>query len=188
MKKIIAILLLLIPLSGCIPAAVVAGATVGGAIVYDKRSFKTILQDRHSAQTAQNIINSDPLLKKRTHISVAVFDHIALMVGQAQTPELRQRAYQLVKNVKHIQKVYNEVRIEGSISTLEATNDAWLTTKVKSAMLAAKGLHSTQIKVVTENAVVYLMGMVSHEQGALAANVVRRVNGVRKVVTVFQYI
>ena len=188
MKKMITLLLLLIPLSGCIPAAIVAGATAGGAIIYDKRSIGTILKDRHAAQTAQNTINRDRWLKGRSHISVAVFNQIALMVGQAQTAALRKRAFNIVENTKGVKRVYNEVRIEGPISTIQATNDAWITTKVKTAMLATKGLSSTQIKAVTENGVVYLMGEVSHQQGNLAANVARQMSGVLKVVKVFQYL
>ena len=70
---------------------------------------------------------------------------------------------------------------------IQRNNDAWLTTKTKTAMLAAKGLHSAQIKVVTENSVVYLMGLVNHQQANLATSVARRVSGVRKVIRVFQY-
>ena len=165
----------------------VVGATAGGAVVYDKRSFKAINEDRHATEIAQTLIDHSKTLKGRSHISVATFNHIMLMIGQAQTPELRDYAYKLVSNVKHVQRIYNEVIIAGSTSLIQRANDAWITTKEKASMLAAKGLNSTQIKVVTESSVVYLMGLVSREQGKLAANVARRVPGVRKVVKVFQY-
>ena len=53
-------------------------------------------------------------------------------------------------------------------------------------MLAKKDLHSTQIKVVTENSVVYLMGMLTPQQAELATDVARRIDGVREVVKVFE--
>jgi len=187
MKKFIAILLLTIPLCGCVPVALVVGATAGGALIYNKRSFKTMMQDRDAAQTAQDYINEDPILQHKTHINVAVLNHIGLMVGQAQTPELRDRAYALVSRVKNISRIYNEVNIAGPTSMLQRSNDTWITTKVKTEMLGKHGLHSDDIKVVTENGVVYLMGKVSREQGLLATNVARRIKGVRKVVQVFQY-
>ena len=43
------------------------------------------------------------------------------------------------------------------------------------------------IKVVTENGVVYLMGSISPQQGDLASQVTRQVDGVQKVVTLFEY-
>jgi osmotically-inducible protein OsmY len=55
-------------------------------------------------------------------------------------------------------------------------------------MLTKKGLESGSIRVVTENSVVYLMGIVSNEQAATAVAVARQIEGVKKVVKVFQYI
>jgi osmotically-inducible protein OsmY len=54
-------------------------------------------------------------------------------------------------------------------------------------MLAKKGLGSGSIKIVTENGVVYLMGVVTPDQANLAVEVARQVSGVKKVVKVFQY-
>lgn len=187
-KKALILLALLMPLSGCIPIALVVGATAGGAVLYNQRSLKTQLQDRDAAQRAQDYINEDPELKNRSHISVAVYNHVALMVGQAQTPTLRDRAYQLVQREKNISRIYNEVQIAGATSLLQRSNDGWITTKVKTAMVAERGLKSSDIKIVTENGVVYLMGLVSQQQAKLATNVARRVAGVRKVVKVFQYV
>ena len=109
------------------------------------------------------------------------------MVGQAQSEELRERAYDYVSRVKNIRRVYNQVKVSGSTSMLERSNDAWLTTKVKSALVAQKRVPSGLIKVVTENGDVYLMGIVSQYQAGLAANTARRVDGVREVIKVFQY-
>ena len=68
----------------------------------------------------------------------------------------------------------------------DAASDTWITTKVKAMMLKRKELQSADIKVITDNGVVYLMGNVSTEQGALAADTARRVQGVVKVVEAFQ--
>lgn len=188
MRKLLLLCCLLPLLTGCIAAAAVGGATAGGAVLYDKRSFKTMNKDRHATERGQFLINHSKILKDRSHISVATFNHIVLMVGQAQTPELREYANKLLsENMKNVQRIYNEITVAGAPSFLQRTNDAWLTTKVKTAMLAAKHLHSTEIKVVTEASTVYLMGLVGHQQGERAANVARRVAGVKKVVKVFQY-
>jgi osmotically-inducible protein OsmY len=55
-------------------------------------------------------------------------------------------------------------------------------------MLTKKGLESGSIRIVTENRVVYLMGIATQEQASLAVDVARRINGVAKVVKIFQYI
>ncbi|PIZ04653.1 MAG: phospholipid-binding protein [Gammaproteobacteria bacterium CG_4_10_14_0_8_um_filter_38_16] len=184
--KLIGMLFLILGLSSCVPAALVLGATAGGAVVYDKRSMKTMVQDRDSAQAASNLINASSDLQQGTHISVATFNHIMLLVGQTTTEEQRTTAYQLASQVKYVSRVYNEITIQKPISMWQRSKDSWITTKVKTEMMATSGLHSTQVKVVTENGVVYLMGMLTPQQSELATNVARRIDGVREVVKVFQ--
>ena len=185
-QKIILTLLITIGLSSCVTAALVIGATVGGSVVYEKRSMKTMVQDRDSAQAAANLIAASPDLQKDTHISVATFHHIMLLVGQTKTDEQRTTAYQIASQIKYVSRVYNEITIRKPISLWQRSQDAWITTKVKTEMLAKKDLHSTQIKVVTENSVVYLMGMLTPQQAELATDVARRIDGVREVVKVFE--
>ena len=168
-------------------AAIVTGATAGGAIIYDKRGFKTMNQDYNARAYAQRRLDNDPTLKGHSRLSVSVFNGIALLVGQAETSEIRDRAYQIVSGVSNIKRIYNEVTINKPASALQRTNDSWITTKVKAAMLAKAGLHSTNLKVITENGVVYLMGYVTRKQAALATDAARRISGVEKVVKVFEY-
>ena len=84
-------------------------------------------------------------------------------------------------------RVYNEITVGPATTRWQRTKDAWITTKVKSELLAKPGLHSTEIKVVTENGVVYMMGKLSHRQADMATDVERKVDGVRTVVKVFEY-
>ena len=188
MKKYLLIIILACNLSGCLTTALVSSAAIGGAILYDKRSMSTMMDDSHITQTADNLIYEDKYLKGRTHIRVATFNGITLLVGQAQTPELKQRAAQLISLVPGIKRLYNEINISGATSALQRTNDSWLSTKVRTSLLTESGFRSAQISILTENSVVYLMGEVSHTMGNKAADIARRVAGVTKVVKVFQYV
>lgn len=175
-------------LQACIPVAFVAGATAGGAIIYDNRSVKTIAEDKDIEIRAQSAIDIDAQLRgNQSHIIVTVFNHIMLLVGQAPTPELQQHAYDVVNKFPHIKRIYNEITVGVPTSNARRTQDIWITTKAKTLMLAEKGLHSTQIKVLTEDGVIYLMGLVNHTQGNLAAQVASKVSGVTQVVKLFEY-
>lgn len=188
MKKILTIFTLLISLSACVPAAFVAGATAGGAVVYENRAIKTIWQDRNITHRAQSRINRDKELRNRTNISVATFNHIVLLVGQASTEQLRFHAVKIIKDIPHIKRICNQIVIRPPISATTRSKDAWITTKIKAAMLEKEGLHSTQIKVITENGVAYLMGLTTSSQGKLAADTARKIKGVKKVVKLFEYV
>ena len=185
--RLLLVALMSVLLSGCIPAAFVAGATAGGAIIYDNRPLKTLAQDNELEFQAQRRINMDPQLRGQAHISVYVFNHIVLLVGQAPTTDLSQHAYNIVSAFPNIKRIYNEIAITQPVSGWKRSQDAWITTKVKAAMLAHAGLRSTQIKVATENGTVYLMGYVSHTQGNIAADVASKVDGVQTVVKLFEY-
>lgn len=77
--------------------------------------------------------------------------------------------------------------IEAPTSSLTRTSDAWITSKIKTKFIGAKGLSSSHFKVVTENGTVFLIAHVTRDQAAMAVNVARHVDGVQKVVKIFDY-
>ena len=186
-KTLVLVLLFSQLLTGCIPVALVAGATAGGVAVYDRRSLREGFVDREITRRCLYAIRNTNELDGRSHISVATENQVVLLVGQAQTPELKALAKQAISNVPNIKKVYNEIQVSGANSMMNRTSDSWMTTKVKTAMLREKNLKSSDIKVVTEAGTVYLMGRVTRDQADLATRVARRVGGVKMVVKVFQY-
>ena len=189
MKKLLSTLVLssAFLLSSCIPLAIVAGAAVAGTVAYDQRSVQTQMSDSDIALLAQDRLNSVTALDKHTNISIATFNGVVLLVGQAQTPQLRNEAYKIALGVPNVKHVYNEINIAGSASDLSTSNDSWLTAKVKSALVASSSLNSSSIKIVTEAGTVYLMGNLTHAQAKTAVELARHVGGVREVVKVFQY-
>ena len=87
-----------------------------------------------------------------------------LLTGQVSSAELRQLSIDTAAKVGKVRRVHNELTIEGAISLVARTNDTWLTSKVKSKMLANSKIKGNSIKVVTENGVVFLMGIISKEE------------------------
>ena len=190
MKKLILLFLLVFPLIGCVPAIIIAGAagaTLEGAVVYNQRSYKTMNQDHNTRVIIQTKIDHNPKLKKQSHISISVFNNIALLVGQTKDVELRDCAYKITITTPHVQHAYNEITINAPISTMKRVNDFWITTKVRTAMFRKSGLRSCNLKVITENKIVYLMGIVNPKQAFMASEIARHISGVQKVVKVFEY-
>lgn len=185
----ITFLLCALCLVGCVPVLLVtAGATAGGAIVSENRSVNTILQDRRITSVALSKINHDPQLREaRIHVTIATMNHVMLVAGQAPSYAIRDRIYQVAASVPEVKMLYKEVAIQAPTTQSIRTGDTWITTKVKGALLTQKDLRSAQIKVVTENSVVYLMGLIVRRQADLAANVASTVSGVRQVVRLFEY-
>lgn len=174
-------------IGGC---ATVLDATHDGPIQPDPgtRSFGTYIDDqRLQTITKVNINKAHPDLKL-ANIDVTSFNGVILLTGQVSNNELRNLAGSTAQQAHSVRQVYNEIQVRGTTSVLARTSDSWLTTKVKGVLVADKGIDSSRTKVVTENGVVYLMGLLTRLEAENAAEVVRTVGGVQKVVKAVEYI
>lgn len=126
---------------------------------------------------------------KGAHIVVAVYDGIVLLLGQVANAQLREQAAIAAENMYKVDpaRVHNHLTVGGPISMLARTNDGWLTTKVKTRLLASDQVKGLRIKVISENSTVYLMGAVTREQADAAVAVAQKAFGVQKIVKVFKY-
>lgn len=186
-KQILVISTLSLTLQGCFFVAGAAAGAAAIAVVYDHRNFQKILQDTEIANKISERIRKVPELRNESHIEVTVFNHVVLLSGETPNPAWKQQAEEIAKSVQDVARVYNQITIQGPTSSLTRTSDSWITTKIKTEMLATEDLKSGSIKVVTENGVVYLMGIVNHEQAETSVDIARQVSGVQKVVKIFQY-
>jgi len=186
-SKLLLITILTLALQGCFFIAGAAAGAAAIAIVYDHRTVDTIIQDQKIDREVLRKIAADPELHNTTHINVTSFGQVVLLTGETPTAELRQQVEKTTWTVKGIKRIYNAITIQGPTSTLTHASDTWITTKIKTEMLATKGLKSASIKVVTENGTVYLMGTVTHTQEQIVVDIARHTSGVQKVVKIFQY-
>lgn len=174
-------------IQGC-GGLVVAGAAVGAVAVHDMRPSKTMLEDKSIELTATDLIYSDTQLETKVHINVHSYNHIVLITGEALAKDLRARAVDIVRNLNNVRRVHNEIRIADLTSFESRTKDSWISSKVKTRMLATENFDATRIKVITENRTVYLMGLVSPEHGSQAAEIASKIEGVERVIKLFEYV
>ena len=140
----------------------------------------------------------EPLVKKEirdsnrefkgSHLVVVSYNGVVLLAGQVATASLVAQASDVAQKVNRVRKVHNELSVGGPISLVARTNDSWLTSKVKNRLIASSEAYGRKVKVVTENGVVYLLGLVTRAQGETAVNVTTNVYGVQKIVKVFEYL
>ncbi len=152
-----------------------------------QRSFGRMVDDQIiETYISYNIFNANPDFQI-SNIVVTSFNGIVLLVGQVKSNELRNLATNIAKKVRNVRNIHNEITVSGATSLPARTNDAWLTTKIKSRMLGTKGTNPLRIKVIVENSVAYLMGVVSHDEATRAVELTRKVYGIQKIVKVFEY-
>nr|WP_298167940.1 BON domain-containing protein [uncultured Pseudomonas sp.] len=127
------------------------------------------------------------LTSPTSHIVVTSYNGVVLLAGQTPRSDLKATAEQAARRVQGVSKVHNELQVLQPTSLLARSNDSLLTTKIKAQMVADASVPGTRIKVVTENGIVYLLGLVSRQEAINATNLVQSVGGVQKIVKLFQY-
>lgn len=171
---------------GC-AAVVVGGAATGVVMAEDRRKAGVFVEDQEIELRALDRLRG-AFPGKAVSISTVSFNHHVLLVGQVPDEASRTKATEIIKAIPNVAKVYNETTISGVTSYTSEANDATITTKVKARLVENKKVPAQHVKVVTEAAVVYLMGLVTREEGNAAADVAATTSGVTKVVKLFEYI
>jgi len=153
-----------------------------------KRTFGAVIDDEQIETISYVNLDKGSEALADAHISVTSYNGVVLLTGQVSSKDLRREASQIISDITKVRQVHNELQVQGTTSFLARTNDTWLTTKVKTRLLANEDINGRRIKVVTESGVVYLMGLLSRVEAEQAAEVVRTTGGVQKVVTAIEYI
>jgi len=187
-KNLILIFLVSIPLlTGCV-AAVATTAIIGTDIAANRRTSGAYIDDESIELRAFKFLGRNTELKESSSIQVISYNRIVLLVGQTPTGALKNEAAEIVRKLDNVRRVHNEIRISAPDSFLSGTSDAWITTKAKSLLFAEKGFPSGHVKVISENGELFLMGIVSQSEADKAIAVVRDIDGVKRVINVFEII
>lgn len=140
------------------------------------------------SQVSSNIASAHiDLTSPTSRIVVTSYNGVVLLAGQTPRNDLKSLAEQAARRANNVKKVHNELQIQKPTSLLVRSNDSLLTSRIKTQMLADSTVPGTRIKVITENGIVYLLGLVSRAEANQATNLVQSVSGVQKIVKLFQY-
>lgn len=180
-----ALLVSSLPVAGCLPLAA-TGVAIGTLAVLDRRTL--------GAQTADTEIElrgagrMPDAIKGSSGVAITSFNGRVLLTGQVPDATAKADAERAMRQVPGVREVFNELETASRVPFSTSANDTAITARVKAAFVEQRALNSNVVKVVTENGVVYLMGLVTEREGPAYATVASRVSGVRRVVTLFEYL
>lgn len=171
-------------LPACTPLVVGGAAVTGALVASDRRSSGAQLDDQGIELRAGSNIRET--VGSRVRVNVTSYNRRALITGEAANQRDKALVEEAVRKTANVAGVFNEVGIANSPSFREQANDSLVTGRVKAAMIDAKDVPASAIKVVTERGTVYLMGLVTAREADRATEATRTVQGVQKVVRVFE--
>ena len=174
-------------LSGCGSIMSSAGA---GPIEEDpgERTFGQQLTDESIETKAKVNINASGEGYDEAHLNIVSFNGFVLLAGQVPSEALKTLATDVVRKIEGVRRIYNELEIGPATSLGTRSHDTWITTKVKSKLLASSDTPGARVKVVTENSVVYLMGLLTEEEADRVSLEAGEVSSAKRVVQLFELI
>jgi len=168
-------------LAACVP--LVVGGTM---MAVDRRTAGTQVEDEGIELRAVNRIRE--AMGERAHVNVTSYNRQVLLTGEVPTAADSQKVEQIVLAVDNVRSVVNDLGVMANTSLSQRSKDTFITGKVRASLVDAKDLTANAFKVVTERGVVYLMGRVTQREAKRSAEIARGVDGVHKVVRVFEVI
>ncbi len=171
--------------AGCAAVAIGGAAATGVIVAEDRRTVGTITEDQGIELKAASRIEEKV---RDAHINITSYNRAVLLTGEVPTEAAKADAERIARAVENVRSVFNELTVGANSSVQARTNDSVITSKVKARFVDGSKFSPLHVKVVTENGVVYLLGLVKRQEAAEATEIARTTGGVSKVVRVFEYL
>lgn len=185
MRKLI---LILVVLSTCFLQTSCNMAVTSASAVYNRRGLQKTVGDQYITWQIFRNLKIKTMEFKYANIEIATYNGEVLLTGQVANAEQKMKVGEIAKQVPGVKTVYNLLKIANPTSPLTKMSDSWITTKVKAKLIATDDVDASQIKVVTENGTVYLMGVLPPDEANIAAEIASTTEGVQQVVKMFSYV
>jgi len=151
----------------------------------DRRSSGIFVEDENIELKAVKKMETN--LGEDAHVNVTSYNRNVLLTGEVPVAESKSKAENLVKEITNTRSITNEITVGPKSTIGSRSNDSYITSKIKTKFVTENKFPANYVKVVTENGVVYLLGIVTNKEADDAVEIARNTDGVTKVVKVFEY-
>lgn len=182
------VLLCAVLASGCVATMVGAAAVTTIDVAHERRTLGAYIDDGAIELQIQQYLIRDKAVRQQSHLNPTSMNGVVLLTGEARSPRIKKQVIDYIQDIDGVRQVVDETEIAGKTGLISRTNDGWLTTKVKTKLYAKTGFNANRVKVVTEHGTVYLMGLLTRPEASRAVEIVRHIDGVVRVVKVFEYV
>lgn len=157
--------------SGCFPL-LLAGGAGGAAVVAQERSVGEAVDDSGIYLKIKNAFAQTDTNDLFANVEVKVNEGRVLLSGNVDKPESQIEAERLTWQVAGVREVNNEIQVNYKSGFKNYAQDVWISTQIRTRLIATKNIRSVNYSVLTVNQVVYLMGIAQNQQELEAATYV----------------
>ena len=180
------LLITTVSLTSCAPI-MLGTFSSGASVLSDRRTVSIQAMDRSLQIEAQRTLHKH--FSNEANVEISAFNRKILLTGIVTTAPRKQEIEDLLRQEQNPRELINEITVTQTPSKFSTQlSDASITSAVKTALIATRDVPSNSMRITTYAGVVYLMGLVTPNEGKAAAHVASGVLGVQRVVKVFEYI
>jgi osmotically-inducible protein OsmY len=158
----------------------------------DRRAHDIILADKAlEAEIKEELADEYEALQAQSHTTITVYNGAVLVTGEIANETIRNQFIDTIRVIRGVKRVHDNLVIAYPTDFDSRSHDAQMTENIKTALTQIRSLpdfDSSMVKVVVENATVYLLGSVYRAEGLVVINVVRHQPDVKQITTVFEYL
>jgi osmotically-inducible protein OsmY len=172
-------------ITGCVPVIVAAGVGATAVVATDRRTTGAQVDDESIELKINTAITSS--YGQSIHVNVTSYNATVLLTGEVPSTAVKDDVEKVAKTTPRVRRIDSYLVIGPNSEMSGRTNDSYITSKVKARFVESDKLSTLSIKVVTERDTVYLMGIVTRDEGTAAGQIAATTSGVARVVKVFEY-
>lgn len=169
-------------LGGC------ANLSSGGPEDHGSRTYGMQVEDQGIENRLKGNLSREDARFNDARVKVDSYNGIVLLTGQVPSDELKQKAQEIATGIRNVRHVHNELTVAANIPLAQRSTDTWLTARVRTALIADERIDAGRVRVVTENANVYLLGIATRQEADLIVGVASGINGIQRIVKAFEYL
>jgi osmotically-inducible protein OsmY len=184
-KLFILFIIFITQLVGCAPSTILA---IPSSIA-DRRSTEVQISDNKIFMSTwapvQEIVDNQ---KQKSHFNIAVFNKAIVIVGQVPNEEVKNKITDVLSKLENVKTVHNKIEVSKANKLKQRAKDTITTSNVKTRLfLELKNeVHPLHVKIMTENDVIYLLGIVNNKEADEAIQIAKSSKGVKLVVPLFE--
>ena len=184
-KLFILFIIFITQLVGCAPSTILA---IPSSIA-DRRTTEVQISDNKvflaSWAPVHEITDNQ---KQKSHFNIVVFNKAIVIVGQVPNEEVKNKITDVLSKLKNVKTVHNKIEVSKANKLKQRAKDTITTSNVKTRLfLELKNeVHPLHVKIMTENDVIYLLGIVNNKEADEAIQIAKSSKGVKLVVPLFE--
>ncbi|WP_201560801.1 BON domain-containing protein [Psychrobacter sp. NC44] len=148
-----------------------------------ERTIPQRLLDRSIEHTVKiNVYGLKEDLQQTSRMGIDSFNSEVLLTGEVPTEAIKLEVEKVVSSMPDVRHVYNELNVSASKGYSSTVHDGYITSKLLAKVAASDGVKASQIKAVTNDGVVYIMGRMTPTQQSHLIDIANSTVGVTELV------